>query len=83
MSSRQPAGFSRFVIPTLAVSWSLFQLSIASFWILDSTLVRAVHLGFALSIIFLNYPMLKKSRFGLDFLATKTRIPVLDFVWRL
>lgn len=77
---RQPAGFSRFVIPTLAVCWSLFQLSIASFWILDSTLVRAIHLGFALSIIFLNYPMLKKSRFGLDFLATRSRIPVLDFV---
>ncbi|EKD39635.1 MAG: hypothetical protein ACD_75C00337G0001, partial [uncultured bacterium] len=34
---RQPAGFSRLVIPTLAVAWSLFQLSIASFWILDST----------------------------------------------
>jgi len=76
---RQPAGFSRFIIPTLAVAWSLFQLSIASFWILDSTLVRAIHLGFALSIIFLNYPMLKKNRFGLDFLATKAKIPILDY----
>ena len=76
---RQPAGFSRLVIPTLAVAWSLFQLSIASFWILDSTLVRAIHLGFALSIIFLNYPMLKKTRLGLDFLSTKARIPVLDY----
>lgn len=76
---RQPAGLSRYVIPTLAVAWSLFQLAIASFWILDSTLVRAIHLGFALSIIFLNYPMLKKSRFGLEFLSTKSRIPILDY----
>ena len=76
---RQPAGFSRYIIPTLAVAWSLFQLSIASFWILDSTLVRAIHLGFALSIIFLNYPMLKKNRFGLKFLSTGSRIPVLDY----
>jgi TRAP transporter 4TM/12TM fusion protein len=76
---RQPAGFARLVIPTLAVAWSLFQLSIASFWILDSTLVRAIHLGFALSIIFLNYPMLKKKRFGLDFLSTKARIPIFDY----
>lgn len=75
---RQPRGWSRFIIPTLAVAWSLFQLAIASFWILDSTLVRAIHLGFALSIIFLNYPMLKKRRFGLSFLSTTSRIPVLD-----
>ncbi len=77
---RKPSGISRYVIPVIAVTWSLFQLSIASFWILDSTFIRAIHLGFAMLIIFLNYPMFKKPRFGLDFLSTKSRIPLIDFV---
>lgn len=77
---RQPAGFSSLVIPTIAVAWSLFQLAVASFWILDSTLARAIHLSFALTLIFLNYPMFKKTRFGLDFLSTKARIPFLDYL---
>jgi TRAP transporter 4TM/12TM fusion protein len=77
---RLPKGLSGSIIPTVAVLWSLFQLSVASFWILDSTMVRAIHLGFALLIIFLNYPMFKKQRFGLDFLSTKSRIPLIDFL---
>jgi TRAP transporter 4TM/12TM fusion protein len=60
--------------------WSLFQLSIASFWVLDSTYTRAIHLGFAMFIVFLNYPVLKKSRFGLKFLSATDRIPVFDFI---
>ncbi|MDP4726016.1 MAG: hypothetical protein NWS07_01860, partial [Desulfobacterales bacterium] len=34
---RRPKGPSRFVIPTIGVAWSLFQLSTASWLILDST----------------------------------------------
>ena len=57
--SRRPKGFSKYVIPTIAVAWSLFQLSIASWLILDSTFIRAIHLGFAMLIVFLNYPFFK------------------------
>ena len=64
---RRPTGASRHVIPTIAVIWSLFQISIASWLILDSTFIRAIHLGFALLIVFLNFPLLKKPRFGLKF----------------
>ncbi len=77
---RRPSGFTQYIIPTIAVCWSLFQLSIASWLILDSTFIRAIHLGFALLIVYLNYPIFKKPRFGLDFLSTKTRIPVFDFI---
>ncbi len=77
---RRPSGFTQYIIPTIAVCWSLFQLSIASWLILDSTFVRAIHLGFALLIVYLNYPVFKKPRFGLDFLSTKTRIPIFDFI---
>jgi TRAP transporter 4TM/12TM fusion protein len=78
--SRKPKGFSKYVIPTIAICWSFFQLSIASWWILDSTFIRAIHLAFALAIVFLNYPTFKKKRFGLSFLSTKTRIPIFDYI---
>ena len=77
---RRPSGFTKYIIPTIAVCWSLFQLSIASWLILDSTFIRAIHLGFALLIVYLNYPVFKKPIFGLDFLSTKTRIPIIDFI---
>jgi TRAP transporter 4TM/12TM fusion protein len=77
---RLPKGPSKYVIPTIAVIWSLFQLSIASWLILDSTFIRAIHLGFALLIVFLNYPFFKKPRFGLKFLSTTDKIPIFDFI---
>ncbi|MEA3437848.1 MAG: TRAP transporter fused permease subunit, partial [Thermodesulfobacteriota bacterium] len=77
---RKPLGPSKYVIPTVAVIWSLFQLSIASWLILDSTFIRAIHLGFALFIVFLNYPLFKKTHFGLKFLSTTTKIPIIDYM---
>ncbi|MGD8958427.1 MAG: TRAP transporter permease [Desulfobacteraceae bacterium] len=77
---RRPRGLERYVIPTIAVAWSLFQLSIASWLILDSTFIRAIHLGFALLIVFLNYPLFKKQRFGLKFLSATDRIPIFDYL---
>jgi len=65
---RRPQGLPQYVIPFIAVLWSFFQLSIASWLILDSTFIRAFHLGFALLIVFLNYPLFKKTRFGLHLL---------------
>ncbi|MFY9940723.1 MAG: TRAP transporter permease [Desulfobacterales bacterium] len=77
---RRPRGLQKYVIPTIAVVWSLFQLSIASWLILDSTFIRAIHLGFALLIVFLNYPLFKKERLGLKFLSATDRIPIIDFI---
>ena len=77
---RRPEGWSKYVIPTIAVIWSFFQLAIAKWIVMDSTFVRAIHLGFALLIVFLNYPLLKKPRFGLKFLSTTSHIPVIDYI---
>ncbi|SMC63542.1 TRAP transporter, 4TM/12TM fusion protein [Desulfocicer vacuolatum DSM 3385] len=77
--ARRPRGAEKWVIPTIAVGWSLFQLSIASWLILDSTYIRSIHLGFALLIVFLNYPVLSKKRFGLKFLSATHRIPLSDY----
>jgi TRAP transporter 4TM/12TM fusion protein len=78
--ARSPKGPSKWVIPTIGVIWSLFQLSIASWWILNTVFIRAIHLGFALLIVYLNYPVFKEARWGLKFLSIKNRIPPWDFV---
>lgn len=58
---RNPTGVMKWVIVILAISWSLFQLSIASFWLLDSTRSRAIHLTFAVVLTFLVFPWRQKS----------------------
>ncbi|MBC8439269.1 MAG: TRAP transporter permease [Deltaproteobacteria bacterium] len=77
---RKPLGFEKWVIPFIAVTWSLFQLSIASWLILDSTYIRSIHLGFALLIVFLNFPIFRKKKFGLRFLSATKRIPLFDYI---
>ena len=77
---RKPKGPSKYVIPTVAVTWCLFQLSIPSWLVLDSTFIRAIHLGFAMLIVFLNYPLFKKTRFGLKYFSQTDKIPVLDYI---
>ena len=77
---RRPHGPAKYVVPTIAVIWCFFQLSIASWLILDSTFIRAIHLGFALLIVFLNYPLFKKTRLGLKYFSAKDRIPILDYL---
>jgi TRAP transporter 4TM/12TM fusion protein len=77
---RRPKGWAKWLIPTIAVCWSLFQLSIASWLIVDSTFTRAIHLGFALLIVYLNYPLFKRPKFGIDYFSATNRIPMLDMV---
>jgi TRAP transporter 4TM/12TM fusion protein len=76
---RRPHGAARWVIPTVCVAWSGFQLSVASWLMLDSTYIRAIHLGFAMLVVYLNYPFFKTERFGLKFLSATDRIPVTDY----
>jgi TRAP transporter 4TM/12TM fusion protein len=81
--SRQPAkGVGRWLIPALALMWSVFQLLLPSVILLDSTIVRSIHLTFAISLVFLTHPMFKKPRKGKlgSYLATKDRITAMDYV---
>ena len=78
--ARRPLGPTKWVIPVIGVIWCFFQLSIASWWILDTIFIRAIHLGFAMLIVYLNYPVFKETRLGLKFLSIKDRIPPWDFV---
>ncbi|MCD4813292.1 TRAP transporter permease [bacterium] len=53
------SSYHKIAIATLAISWALFQLSLASWLILDSIKIRALHLAFALSLLFLTIPFKK------------------------
>ena len=54
-------GWQQWIVPIIAVSWSLFQLAISSFVLLDSTIIRAVHLAFAIALVYLCNPMFKRT----------------------
>jgi TRAP-type uncharacterized transport system fused permease subunit len=71
------------LVGTVAICWALFQLALAGFLVLDSTKVRAIHLAFAITLLFLLAPCLKKPRRYLGFLSFHDRIPVIDYILAL
>lgn len=77
---RRPQGWQRYIIPTIAVCWSLFQLALPKWIILDTVFIRAIHLAFAMALVFLNYPLLKKPIFGIKYFSRHRQIPMLDMV---
>lgn len=79
-TGRVRRGFSKLVVTTVAVCWSLFQLSIASWLILDSWYIRAIHLAFAIFIVYASFPMFRKPRLGIRYWAATDRVPVLDWL---
>jgi len=58
---RHPAGLAKWIVITLCLGWSLFQLSVAGVVTLDALRLRVVHLTFAIVIAFLVFPATKKS----------------------
>jgi TRAP transporter 4TM/12TM fusion protein len=71
------------LVGTVAICWALFQLALAGFLVLDSTKVRAIHLAFAITLLYLLAPCLKKPRRYLGFLSVHNRIPVIDYILAL
>lgn len=65
--------WTQWLIFGLAVSWSLFQLSIASWLTLGATQSRAVHLFFGICLAFLVFPAKKKIK------AYVSSIPWYDY----
>lgn len=77
---RKPEGWQKYLIPTIAVCWSLFQLALPKWILLDTTYIRAIHLAFALTLVYLNYPLFKKPIFGLTYFSEHKKIPILDML---
>ena len=77
---RRPEGWQKYLIPTIAICWSLFQLALPKWILLDTTYIRAIHLAFALILVYLNYPLSKKPIFGLTYFSEHKKIPILDML---
>ncbi len=79
---RRVTGWPAYIVPAIALCWSLFQLSLSSWLLLDSTIIRSIHLAFALAIVFLSYPTLRRDvRIpGLSWLGEKHKIPFADYL---
>ncbi|UCF32185.1 MAG: TRAP transporter permease [bacterium] len=78
---RHLTGPTRHIVPVLAVVWCLFQLSIASWLLMNSIYIRAIHLGFAMLIAYFSYPAVKRPLKGVfSFLSARTKIPVFDYL---
>jgi TRAP transporter 4TM/12TM fusion protein len=79
--SRRVSGWSSRLIPVIAVAWSLFQLSLATVMLLDSLFIRAIHLAFALTLVYLSRPMFKKPKKSriLSYLSAKDKYTLIDY----
>ena len=67
----------------VAIIWSLFQLSIASWLLLDTVFIRAIHLAFGMFLVFVNIPTFKFApswRPDLRFFLAMHRVTIIDYI---
>ena len=76
------SGPTRWLVPVIAAAWSLFQLALPSVLILNAIYIRAIHLSFAIVLVFLSYPMFKKIGKGKisSYLSARDRLTLFDYV---
>ena len=60
IGGRHPRGYLHWLIILLALSWSLFQLGIASFFVVESSIARAIHVFFGITLTFLVFPAIRR-----------------------
>ena len=75
--------FEYYLVAIISISWALFQLALPSVLVIDSTQERAIHLAFAMALLFLLMPCFKRPKKYLGFLAVMDRIPFLDYILAL
>ena len=77
------SGISTKITFLVALCWSLFQMSTASWLLIDTLYVKAFHLAFALALVYLNLPALKnasKGRWDLRILLAMKRVTIVDWL---
>jgi len=81
---RNLSSWAGWVLTSVSLAWSLFQLWIASPFpymladlipLLNSTHTRSAHLGFAIFLAFVAFPALKRS--------PRTKVPMQDWIFGL
>ncbi len=73
-------GWQRWVIPIIAASWSIFQLLLAEVLLLNADVTRAIHLAFAIVLVYLSYPLFKKKVISAKWLSDKKKFHTIDFL---
>ena len=82
--TRNLSGWSKKLLATIAIAWSLFQLIIATKWVLlESFYLKTIHLTFAFLLLFLGQPFLKKQIKKFPVLSAKNHIPIYDIILAL
>lgn len=76
---RNHGRYEKVLVGTIAIAWALFQLALAGFLILDSILIRSIHLAFAISLVFLSIPMWGRPKKFFRFLSSTEHIPLIDY----
>ncbi len=71
------------LVSIISLCWAFFQLSLAGWLVLDSTTTRSIHLAFAICLVFLLEPALKRPFRQLPWLSETTCIPKIDFTLAL
>ena len=76
------SGAQKVAISVIAAGWSLFQLSLASVLMIDTVIIRAVHLAFAITLVYLSYPLFRKPKGGTvgGYLSRREGFTLLDAV---
>ena len=69
-----------YLVAGIAIAWAIFQLSLPSFLIIASTKERAIHLAFAMTLLFLVCPCLKNPGKRFSSFSVIDRIPPMDWV---
>ncbi len=80
------SGFTENLTLIIGLLWSLFQLASAGFILIDAIFVRAIHLAFAISLVYLNIPMFKhgkNSDWDKRILLAMNRVTVLDYIFAI
>ncbi len=83
MPLRNERKTDRRIIAAISIAWALFQLALPALRhliILDSTTVRAVHLTFAITLVFLTYRGSTKRKWKADFTDAVSHIPLIDYI---
>lgn len=69
---RQLSGTALLIVNVICFAMSIFQLYAAGIYPFSAHILRAIHLGFGMTIVFLIYPIMKK--------GVQTKIPLRDIV---
>ena len=83
-SNREVKGGIKWFVYAVALSMGLFHLYTAGFGILDTLLQRSLHLGFALVLIFVIYPLSKKNPqkyWAIDLILVVLSFAVTIYIW--